>query len=51
MLERILANTGQLPETLLADAGCCSTDTIEGCEQRQLEATISTGRQRHGKRP
>jgi hypothetical protein len=51
MLERILSNTGQLPDKLLADAGYCSTDTIEGCEQRQLDAYISTGRQRHGKRP
>ena len=51
MLERILSNTGQMPDKLLADAGYCSTDTIEGCEQRQLDAYISTGRQRHGKRP
>jgi hypothetical protein len=51
MLERILANTGQLPDKLLADAGYCSTDTIEGCEQRQLDAYLSTSRQRHGKRP
>jgi transposase len=51
MLERILSNTGQLPDKLLADAGYCSTDTIEGCEQRQLDAYISTSRQRHGKRP
>lgn len=51
MLERILSNTGQLPDKLLADTGYCSTDTIEGCEQRQLDAYISTGLQRHGKRP
>ncbi len=51
MLERILANTGELQDKLLADAGYCSTDTIEGCEQRQLDAYISTSRHRHGKRP
>jgi hypothetical protein len=31
MLEWILANTGQLPDKLLEDAGYCSTDTIEVC--------------------
>jgi hypothetical protein len=51
LLERILANTGQLPDKLLADAGYCSTDSIEGCEQRQLDAYISTSCERHGKRP
>jgi hypothetical protein len=48
---RGLAYTGQLPDKLLADAGYCSTDTIEGCEQRQLDAYLSTSRQRRGKRP
>ena len=51
MLGRIVANTGQLPETLIADAGYCSTDNIEASEQRELDAYISTSRQEHGKRP
>ena len=51
MLERIQANTGQLPEVLTADAGYCSTTNIEACEQRGLEAYISTSRQQHGQRP
>lgn len=29
MLERIPANTGQYPETLIADVGYCSTATQE----------------------
>ncbi len=51
MLERIQANTGQLPEVLTADAGYCSTTNLEACEQRGLEAYISTSRQQHGQRP
>jgi hypothetical protein len=51
MLERIQANTGQLPTTLIADAGYCSTANLEDCEQRDLDAYISTSRQQHGQRP
>ena len=51
MVERIVANTSQLPEKLIADAGYCSTGNIEASEQRQLDAYISTSRQEHGKRP
>jgi hypothetical protein len=51
MVERIVANTGQLPEKLIADAGYCSTANIETSEQRGLDAYLSTSRQEHGKRP
>ncbi|MGL6134548.1 MAG: transposase [Prochlorococcaceae cyanobacterium] len=51
MIERIVANTGQLPEKLIADAGYCSTANIEASEQRGLDAYISTSRQEHGQRP
>ena len=51
MLERIVANTGQMPKTLIADASYCSADNIETSEQRELDAYISTSRQSHGKRP
>jgi transposase len=51
MLERIMANTGQLPDKLIADAGYCSTDNIEASEKRGLDAYVSTSRQAHGKRP
>jgi transposase len=50
MLERIHANTGQRPEALIADAGYCSTANLEACEQKGLEAYISTNRQQHGQR-
>jgi transposase len=51
MLERIVANTGQLPEKMIADAGYCSTSNIEASEQRGLDSYLSTSRQEHGKRP
>jgi transposase len=51
MLERIVANTGQLPQKLIADAGYCSTANIEASEERGLDAYYSTARQQHGKRP
>jgi len=50
MIERIVANTGQLPEKLITDAGFCSTENIERSEQRGLDAYYSTSRQEHGKR-
>ncbi|PZV05938.1 MAG: IS1182 family transposase [Cyanobium sp.] len=51
MLERTLANTGQLPEVLTADAGYCSNANLASCEQIGLNAYISTSRQQHGQRP
>jgi hypothetical protein len=51
MLDRIVANTGQLPEKLIADAGYCSTANIEASEKRGLDAYYSAARQQHGKRP
>ncbi len=51
MLERIQVNTGRLPDAFIADAGYCSTANLEACEQRGLEAYISTSRQQHGQRP
>jgi IS5 family transposase len=51
MLERIQANTGRLPEALIADAGYCSTANLEACEDRKINAYISTSRQQHGQRP
>jgi IS5 family transposase len=51
MLERIKANTGELPDALIADAGYCSTANLKACEERGLDAYISTSRQQHGQRP
>jgi hypothetical protein len=38
MLERIQANTSQMPAVLTADAGYCSTTNLEACEQPVLDA-------------
>ena len=51
MLERIEVNAGLVPEALIADAGYCSTANLEACEDRGLNAYISTSRQQHGQRP
>ena len=51
MLGRIKANTGRLPKALIADAGYCRTANLEACEEKGLEAYISTSRQQHGQRP
>jgi hypothetical protein len=51
MLERIQANTGELPDALIADAGYCSSANLESCEAKGLNAYISTSRQQHGQRP
>ena len=51
MLERIQSNTGELPDALIADAGYCSTANLGACEERGLEAYISTSRQQHDQRP
>jgi hypothetical protein len=51
MLQRIQFNTGQWPDAFIADAGYCSTANLEACEERQLDAYISTNRQQHGKQP
>ena len=36
MLKRIEANTGQLPDALIADAGYCSSANLEACEEKGL---------------
>jgi hypothetical protein len=51
MMEWIVANTGQLPEKMIADAGYCSTTNIEASDQSGLDAYLSTSRQEHGRRP
>ena len=39
MLERIGANTGQLPDALIADAGYCSTANLEAYEELRSTPT------------
>ena len=51
MLERTIANTAQVPKTLIADTGYWSEDNVSACEQRGVDPHIATGRQKHGQPP
>ena len=51
MLERTIANTTQVPETFIADAGYWSEDNAKACEERGVDPHIATGRLPHGKPP
>jgi transposase len=51
MLERTIANTSQVPETFIADAGYWSEDNAKACEERGVDPHIATGRLPHGKPP
>ena len=44
-------DTGQPLDVFIADADYFSTANLEACEERQLNAYISTSRQQHGHRP
>ena len=51
MLERTIANTAQVPRTLIADAGYWSEDNAKACEERGVDPHIATGKLPHGKPP
>jgi transposase len=51
MLDEVLANCGQEPRQLLADAGYCSEDNLVAIGERDADAVIATGRQKHGETP
>lgn len=51
LLERIVANTGKLPETLIADAGYCCTASNEASGKRGLDACYSSSWQQQGQWP
>jgi len=51
MLERTIANTGQVPKTMIADAGYWSEDNAAACEERGVDPHIATGRLPHGQPP
>jgi IS5 family transposase len=48
MLDQIKGNVGQSPAQVSADAGYCSEDNLEALEEREIDAYVATGRQRHG---
>lgn len=49
MVDAMIENTGQTPTQMSADSGYCSEANIQAMEDRQIEAFIATGRQKHGK--
>jgi len=51
MLERTIANTAQVPATLIADAGYWSEENAKACENRGVDPHIATGRLPHGQPP
>jgi transposase len=51
MLQRTIANTGQVPKTLIADAGYWSEDNAKACAAQGVDPHIATGRQKHGQPP
>jgi transposase len=48
MIDAVIENTGQKPAQMSADSGYCSEANIQAMEDRQIEAFIATGRQKHG---
>jgi transposase len=48
MVDAVTANTGQAPAQVSADSGYCSEANIQAMEDREIEAFIATGRQKHG---
>ena len=59
MLERILANTGAVPEVVTEDAGYWSEDNVDTCESMGIDPYnrcaqafgYATGRLKHGQQP
>jgi len=49
MVDAVTANTGQAPAQVSADSGYCSEANIQAMEDREIEAFIATGRQKHCK--
>jgi transposase len=47
MLDAVIKNTGGVPDQFLADAGYCSESNLEGVDKREVDAYISTRRQKH----
>lgn len=48
MVDTVIANMGQTPAQVSADAGYCSEANIQAMEDRKIDAFIATGRQSHG---
>jgi len=48
MVERVIANCGETPDVLTADAGYFSQTNVEHCERRGILPVINVGRERPG---
>jgi transposase len=48
MVDAVVANTGQKPAEVSADSGYCSEANIKAMADREIDAFIATGRQKHG---
>ena len=48
LVDEIKAHTGEYPTELSADTGYCSEANLESLEDREVDAYIATGRQKHG---
>jgi transposase len=48
VVDQIKANLGSAPSELSADAGYCSEANLVALEEREIEALVATGRQKHG---
>jgi len=51
LMDQIEANTGQIPDRLLADSGYFSADNIESCTNNYIEPFICRDRIRHSATP
>lgn len=51
MVDAVKANVGRVPDEVSADAGYCSEANLEAMDEREANAFIATGRQKHGPPP
>jgi transposase len=51
MIATITQQSGSTPSVLLADAGYCSDENLAAIEHTEIDAYISTRKQKHGERP
>ena len=51
MIATITQQSGSTPSVLLADAGYCSDENLAAIEATEIDAYISTRKQKHGERP
>jgi transposase len=50
LVEAIEEQSGQKPETIVADSGYCSDENLKYLAKKKLEGFVATGKQKHGQR-